>query len=190
VDLTATILSTGWASGVNAYGTVALLGVLGRAGVGDVPEPLTDEPVIALAAVLYAIEFVTDKVPYLDNAWDVVHTLIRPAIGSVLGVEFAAESSGYSELLGGFESGAAALASHGVKAGLRLAINTSPEPVSNIVVSLLEDGAVATVVALAITHPIPAAIIAGTLLALGIGLVVILARVIRRALAQRRRRTG
>ena len=187
VDLTATILSTGWASGVNAYGTVALLGILGRLGVGDVPEPITDDAVIGFAALLYAIEFVADKVPYIDNAWDAVHTLIRPAIGSALGVELAGEGGG-SELAGGLESGGTALASHTVKAGLRLALNTSPEPASNIVVSLLEDGAVATVVALALTHPVAAAIIAGTLLVLGIALVIVLARVIRRALRTRRRR--
>jgi hypothetical protein len=185
VDLTATILSTGWASGVNAYGTVALLGILGRLGVGDVPEPITNDPVIAFASLLYAIEFVADKVPYLDNLWDAAHTLIRPAIGSALGVEFAAEGDG-SELVGGVESGGTALASHMVKASLRLAINTSPEPASNIIVSLLEDGAVAAVVALALTHPVAAAIVAGTLLALGIALVIVLARVIRRAIRARR----
>jgi hypothetical protein len=187
MDLTATILSTGWASGVNAYGTVALLGIFGRVGLGDVPEPLTDEPVIAFASLLYAIEFVADKIPYLDNLWDAVHTLIRPAIGSALGVEFAAQGDA-SEVLGGFESGGTALASHAVKAGLRLAVNTSPEPASNIAVSLAEDGAVATVVALAITHPVAAAIVAGTLLVLGTLLVIVLARVIRHAIRTRQQR--
>jgi hypothetical protein len=185
MDLTATILSTGWASGVNAYGTVALLGVFGRLGVGDVPDPLTEDAVIASASLLYAIEFIADKVPYLDNAWDAVHTLIRPAIGSTLGVEFAGQGD-ISEVLGGVESGGTALASHAVKAGLRLAVNTSPEPVSNVVVSLAEDGAVAAVVALAITNPVAAAIVAGVLLALGIALVVMLARLIRRAIRARR----
>ena len=187
MDLTATILSTGWASGVNAYGTVALLGILGRLGVGEVPQPLTEDTVIAVASVLYAIEFVADKIPYLDNLWDAIHTLIRPAIGSALGVEFAAEGEA-SEVLAGFEGGGTALASHAVKAGLRLAINTSPEPASNIVVSLAEDGAVATVVSLAITYPVAAAIIAGTLLALGVALVVALAGAVRRGIRARRRR--
>ncbi len=187
MDLTATILSTGWASGVNAYGTVALLGILGRLGVGEVPQPLTEDTVIAVASVLYAIEFVADKIPYLDNLWDAIHTLIRPAIGSALGVEFAAEGEA-SEVLAGLEGGGTALASHAVKAGLRLALNTSPEPASNIVVSLAEDGAVATVVSLAITYPVAAAIIAGTLLALGVALVVALAGAVRRGIRARRRR--
>jgi hypothetical protein len=187
MDLTATILSTGWASGVNAYGTVALLGVLGRLGVGDVPDPLTEDAVIGFASLLYAIEFVADKIPFLDSAWDVVHTAIRPAIGSVLGVEFAGEGD-VSEVLGGLESGGTALASHGVKAGLRLAINASPEPASNIIASLLEDGAVAAVVALALTHPVAAAIVAGTLLVLGALLVIVLARAIRRGIRRLQQR--
>lgn len=187
MDLTATILSTGWASGVNAYGTVALLGILGRLGVGEVPDPLTEEPVIIVASILYAVEFVVDKIPYLDSGWDLVQTVFRPAIGSALGVEFAAEG-GASELLGGVESGGTALASHAVKAGLRLAINTTPEPASNVVASLFEDGAVAAVVALALTNPIAAAVVAGALLALGAGLVIALARLIRRGMRSRRQR--
>lgn len=186
MDLTATILSTGWASGVNAYGTVALLGILGRLGVGDVPDPLTEDAVIGVAALLYAIEFVADKIPFVDSAWDVVHTIVRPAIGSVLGVEFAGQGD-VSEVLGGFESGSTALASHGVKAGLRLAINASPEPATNIAASLLEDGAVAAVVALALTYPVAAAIVAAILLVLGIILVIVLARAIRRGIRRLQR---
>ena len=189
MDLVPTLLSTGWASGVNAYATVALLGILGRAGVGEVPEPLERDPVIAFALLMYAIEFVTDKIPFLDSTWDVVHTAVRPAIGSALGVEFAGADDA-NELLGGLGSGGTALASHAVKAGLRLAINASPEPASNILVSLLEDGAVGVVVALALEHPIIAASIAGTLLVAGAVLLVLLARLVRRGLAARRRRSG
>lgn len=187
MELAPTIFSAGWASGVNAYATVLLLGILGRAGVGDVPEPLTRDPVLAVAALMYAIEFVTDKVPYLDNTWDLIHTAIRPAIGSAVGVEFA-DLDGASELAGGAGGGATALVSHGVKAGLRLAINASPEPFSNIIVSLLEDMAVAGVVALAVENPELAAAIAAVLLVAGIALVILLAKLIRRAYAKRRER--
>lgn len=180
MDLLPTLLSTGWASGVNSYATVALLGILGRLGWGDVPDPLTEDPVIAGAAVMYAIEFVTDKIPLVDNTWDVIHTAVRPAIGGALGVEFAS-LDGASEVAGGVGSGGVALVSHGVKAGLRLAINTSPEPLSNIIVSTLEDLAVAGVVALALDHPVLAATISMTLLVAGILLVILLARLIRRA---------
>ena len=180
MDLLPTLLSTGWASGVNAYATVALLGILGRLGWGDVPEPLTEDPVIAGAAVMYAIEFVADKIPLIDNTWDVIHTAIRPAIGGALGVEFAS-LDGASEVAGGVESGGVALVSHGVKSGLRLAINTSPEPLSNIIVSVLEDLAVAGVVVLALEHPKVAAAIAGTLLVCGVILVLLLWKLIRAA---------
>lgn len=190
MDLLPTLMSTGWASGINAYATVAILGLLGRAGVGEVPEPLTTDAVIWGSAVMYAIEFVTDKVPFLDNAWDLVHTLVRPAIGGALGVEFAQlDGAGFGgEAAAGGGSGALALLSHGVKAGLRLGINTSPEPVSNILVSLAEDGAVAGVVALSLENPVPAAIIALLLLAAGAGLVVFLWTRIRRAWRARRQR--
>jgi uncharacterized protein DUF4126 len=181
VDLVPTLISAGWASGVNAYLTVVLLNVLGRAGVGDVPEELQTDAVLAVALVMYAIEFVVDKVPYLDSAWDTVHTLVRPAIGSTIGVALAGDTgaAGIEEALAGGGSGALALASHAVKAGVRLAVNTSPEPASNIAVSLVEDLLVAGVIALALEHPVPAACIALVLLATGIALVVFLARRIR-----------
>ena len=187
MELLPTLLSTSWASGINAYATVALLGLLGRAGFGEVPDALTEDPVIAGAAVMYAIEFVTDKIPYVDNTWDLIHTAVRPAIGSALGVEFAS-IDGSSELAAGAGAGGLSLVSHGVKSGLRLAINTSPEPVSNIITSLLEDLAVAGVIALVIDHPVLAATIAMTLLACGIVLVFLLAKLIRRALRAWRRR--
>jgi len=136
--------------------------------------------VIIGAGVMYAIEFVADKIPFVDNTWDLLHTAIRPAIGGALGVEFAS-LDGANEVVGGMEAGGVALVSHGVKAGLRLAINTSPEPLSNIIVSTLEDLAVAGVVALSLEYPEVAAAIAMTLLVIGVVLVVILAKVIRRA---------
>lgn len=190
MELLPTVLSTGWASGVNAYATVALLGLLGRAGFGEVPEPLTSDAAIWGSVAMYAVEFVADKVPYLDNAWDTIHTLVRPAIGGVVGVEFAQlDQAGFlAEAAAGGGSGALALASHAVKAGLRLGINTSPEPVSNILVSLAEDGAVAGVVALSLEHPVPAAAIAISLLIAGIGLVVFLWTRIRKAWRTRRDR--
>ena len=190
MELVPTIFSTGWASGVNAYATVALLGLLGRAGVGEVPEPLQSDAVIAVSLVMFAIEFVTDKIPYLDNAWDLVHTAVRPAIGSLVGVAFAgdAEVAGIDEALAAGGSGTTALASHAVKAGLRLGINTSPEPFSNILTSLAEDGAVAVVVVFALENPELAALIAAVLLALGAGLAVYLAKRIRRGLTRMRER--
>jgi len=183
MELVSTLVSTGWASGVNAYLTVALMSLLGRAGVGHMPEELQSNSVLIAALVLYAIEFVVDKVPLLDSTWDVVHTIVRPAIASAVGVQIGDSMghTGVEELLTGGGAGAMAFASHGVKAGIRLAVNTSPEPASNIFVSLLEDGLVAGVTVLALDHPVPAAIIAVVLLIAGIALVVFLAKRIRRA---------
>jgi hypothetical protein len=183
MELVSTLVSAGWASGVNAYLTVALMSLLGRAGVGDVPEELQTDGVLIGALVLYAIEFVVDKVPLLDSTWDLVHTIVRPAIASAVGVEIGGDHGavGVDEIFAGGGAGAMAFASHSVKAGLRLAVNTSPEPASNVLVSLLEDGLVAGVTVLALEHPVPAAIVAVILLVLGIALAIFLWKRIRRA---------
>ena len=194
MELAPTVISAGWASGVNAYLTVLVLSLAGRAGWGAVPDELQTDRVLIAALVLTAIEFVTDKVPYLDSVWDGVHTAVRPAIGSLLGVALAgeADTDGSGEVLAAAGSGALALASHGVKAGLRLGINASPEPFSNILASLVEDGLVTGVMLLAIDHPVPAAVIALVLLLSGLVLVVFLIKRIRRALGalQARLRPG
>jgi hypothetical protein len=188
MDLGATLLSTGWASGVNAYGTLAMLGLLGRAGIGDVPEALESYPVIVLSSVMFLVEFVTDKIPLLDTAWDSVHTFIRPAIGGWIGSAFGAEAdlSGLEELSATGGTGAVALASHAVKAGLRVGINLSPEPASNVIASLAEDATVAGMVVLAMEAPEIAAAIAVVLLCAGALLVVLLAKRIRAGWAKYR----
>jgi Domain of unknown function (DUF4126) len=180
--LAPTVVSAGWAAGVNAYGTIAVLGLLGRAGVGEVPDELTGVPVIAVALVMFAIEFVVDKVSYLDSTWDVIQAPVRTAVGGVVGLLFAGEAnvSSLDETLSAAGGGGTALTSALVKTGIRLGINASPEPASNIFMSLLEDGLVAGVTLLALEHPVPAAIVAGILLVLGIALVVFLATRIRR----------
>lgn len=189
MELIPTVISAGYAAGINAYGTVLMLGLLGRAGFGEVPDALTTDSVLIGAGVMYAIEFVTDKVPYLDNTWDLLHTLVRPAIGSVIGVEFADldRAVGAEEVLAGGSAGATALASHTVKTGIRLGVNASPEPFSNIFLSLAEDCLVAGVVALVLKEPVLALVIVLVLLAIGIGIVLLLRRAIRRALERRRR---
>lgn len=190
MDLIPTLLSSGWASGVNAYLTVLVLGLGGRAGIAEVPEQLTETPVLAVAAVMFAIEFVTDKIPYVDNTWDAISTLVRPVIGGVIGVEYA-DLEGLDtvdEALAGGGTGAVALASHAVKAGLRLGINASPEPFSNIIASLTEDGLVAVVTGFSLEHPEIAATIAVLLLATGITVVVLIWTRVRRALAAMQQR--
>jgi hypothetical protein len=179
-------VGAGWAAGVNLYATVLLLGVFGRFGVADVPEPLQSVPVLAAAAVLFVIELVADKIPYLDNVWDAIHTVIRPAGAAVVGALLTGDD--LSTAVASLTSGGVALGSHLVKAGTRLAVNVSPEPVSNILVSFAEDGLVAVMVWFVLTHPVLAAVLALAFLAVGVGVVVVAWRAIRRGLARLRTR--
>ena len=192
MEVVPSLLSAGWASGVNAYLTVAVLSLAGRAGIGDVPEPLQSDGVLYAALAMFAVEFVTDKIPYVDNLWDAVHTAVRPAIGSALGFELAGQEGleGLDEVLAGGGAGALALLSHAVKASLRLGINASPEPVSNIVTSLSEDALVVGVTAFSLENPEIAAAIAVLLLIAGIVLVVVIWTRVRRAMGALLTRLG
>jgi hypothetical protein len=178
------VLTSGWASGVNAYAVVVLMGVLGRLGVDAVPSALERTDVLVVAGVLFVVELVADKVPYLDTAWDTVHTVIRPVVGAAIGALLAGQSGSMEQAVMATTGGISALASHLVKAGLRAAVNTSPEPVSNVVVSTGEDLTVAGVISLAVLNPWAAAAVAGVLLAAGIVLVIVLWQRIRRARAR------
>ncbi|GAA1122751.1 MULTISPECIES: DUF4126 domain-containing protein [Kitasatospora] len=184
------IFTSGWASGVNAYAVVLLLGLFGRfGGAESVPPALERTDVLIAAAVLFLCEAVADKIPYVDSVWDVVHTVIRPAAGTVVGVLMASNDPGsLSEVAAGALGGTTALVSHGIKASLRMAVNTSPEPASNIVVSLLEDLSVAGLVTLAVFHPWVAASAAAVLLVVGVLLVWFAVSRIRRFLQRRRER--
>jgi len=129
---------------------------------------------------MYAMEFVADKIPYVDSTWDAISTAIRPTVGAVIGVLLAGDASSLDQAVSGVVGGGSALASHLVKMGGRLAINSSPEPVSNIIASLTEDLAVLAVVAFAIEHPEIAAAVAGILLLTGLVLLYFIARLVRR----------
>lgn len=189
VDLVPWVFTTGWASGVNAYAVVLVLGLLGRlAGVDAVPVALQRTDVLAAAALLYALEFVADKVPWLDSTWDAVHTAIRPTLGAAIGLLLAGDASTIDQALAAAAGGLTALASHAVKAGLRAAVNTSPEPASNVAVSVAEDVTVAGVMGLAIAAPWVAAAVAALLLVLGLTMVAFVASRIRRARQRRRER--
>lgn len=173
--------SSGWASGVNAYLVVLVLGVAERvAPSAEIPDVLGRWEVLAVAGVMYAFEFVADKVPYVDSAWDAVSTVIRPVVGGVIGALIAGDSAALSELAGGGVGGASALASHTVKAGTRMAVNTSPEPFTNIGLSLGEDVVVLGLVWFAIEHPYVAAGIAAALLVIGLVVLWLAIRAVRR----------
>ncbi len=186
MELLPAVFSSGWASGVNAYLVVLALGLWGRStGAEAVPDALTRTDVLVAAAVMYGIEFVTDKIPYLDSLWDTVSTAIRPTVGAIIGLLLAGDASSVEQATMAAVGGGSALASHLVKAGIRLAVNGSPEPVTNASVSLGEDVTVAGVVTLVVFHPWWALGISATLLVLGIVIVVLLMRWVRRGWRRR-----
>jgi hypothetical protein len=188
VDLLPVVVGTGWTSGLSAYGTALVLGLLGRSGLDQVPDVLTRGEILIPAGLMFALEFVVDKIPYLDNMWDAVHTVIRPVLAGMMGLAFAGDADAVGEALAATGTGTIALMSHAVKAGLRLAVNASPEPFSTIAVSSVEDMAMAGVSYLVATHPWIAFAIAAALLTGGILLVVAIRRRIRRFLQGRRSR--
>lgn len=188
-DLVPWVFTSGWASGVNAYAVVLVLGLLGRfGGVDAIPPALQRTDVLTGAAILYFLEFVADKVPWLDSTWDAVHTAIRPVLGAAIGLLLAGDASSVEQALAAAAGGLSALASHAVKAGLRAAINTSPEPASNIAVSVAEDVTVAGLISLAVAAPWVAAGIAAALLLTGMAIVILVASRIRRYRERRRQR--
>ncbi|MGW4205317.1 DUF4126 domain-containing protein [Streptomyces sp. NPDC004726] len=183
------VFTSGWASGINAYAVVLLLGVFGATGLTDeVPDALQRTDVLIVAGVLFLCEAVADKIPYVDSAWDSAHTVIRPVAGAVVAALLAGQSGSLPEIAAGAVGGSTALVSHFVKAGTRMAVNTSPEPFSNIAVSVAEDLGVAGIITFAIFNPVAAAIIAGALLVLGVVTVVFLISRIRRFWRRRAQR--
>ncbi|MEJ7793937.1 MAG: DUF4126 domain-containing protein [Nocardioides sp.] len=181
--------SSGWASGVNAYLVVLVLGLADRAGdLAQVPDALGRWDVLTVAGILYAMEFVADKIPFIDSTWDAISTAIRPTAGAVIGVLLAGDASSLDQAVLGVVGGGTALLSHLVKAGSRLAINSSPEPFSNIAASVAEDFVVLGLVWFAIDSPRAAAAIAGVLLAIGLVVLYLLARLVRRGWRRWKRR--
>lgn len=177
----ALVFSSGWGAGINSYLVVLVLGVCEDVTKTErIPHVLGTWPVLVAAGLLYALEFVGDKIPYVDSVWDGVSTFIRPTVGAVIGVLLAGDASSLDQAVLGVVGGSTALASHSVKAGSRLAINASPEPFTNTIASLTEDMSVLGVVALATAHPHVAAAIAGTLLVVGLIALFFLAKLIRK----------
>ena len=180
-------IANGWGCGISCYAVVLITGLVGRSGAAETPEALQRTDVLVVAGVLLVIEFVADKIPYVDSVWDSVHTVVRPAVGAAVGAVLVTDGSGLEQVVVATGTGATALGSHLEKGGIRLGVNASPEPVSNAVVSLGEDGAVATVTLLAWQHPWVAAGIAVLLLVSGAALAVFLVRRVRRGWARVRR---
>ena len=189
MDLLPLVVSSGWASGVNAYLLVLVLGIADRvAGISQVPDVLARTDVLAIAGALYAVEFVADKIPYLDSTWDAVSTAIRPTVGAVVALMLAGDVSTLEQAVWAVLGGGTALASHSVKAGLRLAVNTSPEPVTNVAASVTEDLTVLGVLLLAVSYPWIAFGVVVVLLVGGLALLMVVARRVRRGLRSWRER--
>ncbi len=152
-------------AGLNLYLTVLIAGLAIRfnwIALGDQYEQLTvlgHPAVIAAASVFFLAEFFSDKIPWVDSAWDTVHTLIRPIGGALLAMKTLGATDPAFEVIIALLAGSATLVTHGVKASTRLAVNTSPEPVSNIVVSTAEDTAVIGGLALMAISPMVAGIV-------------------------------
>jgi Domain of unknown function (DUF4126) len=135
-------MGASWVSGINLYVTVATLGLLGRFANLKLPGELgvlTSWWVIGIALFLFIIEFVADKIPVVDSMWDVIHTFIRIPAGAVLAATAFGNFDRSVQVVAFLLGGGLAISSHGTKAATRLLINTSPEPASNIVASVLED---------------------------------------------------
>ena len=177
MDSLAYVITSGWASGLNVYATILMTGLLGRyGGVDGVPDVLQRTDVLIAAGALAAVEFVADKIPYVDSVWDAVHTAIRPTLGAIVGALLGGEAADVGSAAGAVLGGGTALLTHASKAGLRLAVNASPEPFSNVALSLAENTAVVAVILFSVDHPWAALAIALTLLGGGMLFVVLLFR--------------
>ena len=142
ISTLATAMGTAWLSGINLYATVATLGLLQRFQWVKLPGELNalgEWWIIGVAGALYVIEFVADKIPAVDTAWDAIHTFIRVPAGAIMAATAFADFDPSIKMAALLAGGTLALGSHGTKAATRLAANTSPEPFSNIALSLIED---------------------------------------------------
>jgi hypothetical protein len=166
--------SASWASGINPYLLVLLMGLFGRFAGSDVPPGLERVDVLLIFAVLVVIDAVADKIMLVDSAWDAVNTVIRPVAGGVVSVLIVSPNADIPTAVIAAAGGAVALVTHLAKATTRIAVNTSPEPASNIVISVAEDIAVTGVVVVALVNPWVAAAVAMVLLVAAVATAVAL----------------
>ncbi len=151
------LLVAGWTSGTSVYLTAAIVGIAGRMGWMKLPgalDTLQNPFIIALAVLIYAVEFVADKIPLVDSAWDAAHTFIRPAAAAAAGYLGGTEYGPAAQTGLALLTGTIALDAHALKSTTRLAINTSPEPFSNIGASLAEHSFVIFLFWFFIKHPV------------------------------------
>lgn len=177
-----------FASGLNIYATVAVLGLCAHYGLVTLPDQFQalDHPLIIGAALLmYVVEFVADKIPWVDSVWDAVHTVIRPIGGAFVAVAALGHASPAATTLAALLGGSVAMTTHLTKAGTRAAANASPEPFSNWILSVVEDMFAVGLAYGAVQHPKIALAIALTLLVLIVVFASVLVRWVRRRFTTR-----
>jgi hypothetical protein len=178
-----------FASGINLYATIAVIGLCSRFDLIALPDQFRvfDNPIVIGAAVaMYLIEFVADKIPWVDSIWDGVHTVIRPIGGAIIAVSALGTASPAAQTLAALVGGSVAMTTHLTKAGTRAAANTSPEPFSNWILSFSEDAFVVGLTYFAVQQPVWAAAIALVLLAAIVAFASVIVRAVRRRFSSRR----
>ena len=178
-------LGAGFSSGLNLYATVATLGLLQRYGVIHLPgslQVLSHPWILGIALALYAIEFLADKIPYVDTIWDAVHTLIRPPAAALLAYSATVAAPAEWRWGAALLAGGVALTSHSTKASTRAAVNTSPEPFSNWLLSFGEDTLAVWLTWMATVHPTVTIVVVSILIVLAGFLLFHLFRFLRRSL--------
>lgn len=183
VSIIALSMGAAWASGINLYATIFMLGYMGSTGQMQLPPELmvvTDPMVMFAAAVMYCVEFFADKIPGVDSGWDSIHTFIRIPAGAMLAAGAVGDISPAVELSAAILGGSLAAGSHLTKSGSRLLINTSPEPASNWTASVSEDLLVIAGLWTALNHPVIFLILLALFIVMMIWLLPKLWRVIKR----------
>jgi hypothetical protein len=175
-----------FAAGINLYATVAILGLASRYGWVALPpqyQVFDNNWIIGGALALYVIEFVADKIPWVDSAWDAVHTVIRPVGGALIAVATLGEQSTTMQTLVALFGGALAASTHFSKAGTRVLANASPEPFTNWILSIGEDAFVVGLGVLALKYPAAAAIVVIVCVAVIVSFAAVIVKLVRRRFA-------
>ncbi|MFV9614602.1 MAG: DUF4126 domain-containing protein [Gammaproteobacteria bacterium] len=159
IDIIAMTLGVAWASGINLYAAILVMGIMGAGGYTELPPSLTvlQDPMVLMAAgLMYFVEFFADKIPGVDSGWDAIHTFIRIPAGAMLAVGAAQglEINQAAELAAALLGGSLAATSHLTKSSTRLVLNTSPEPITNATASIVEDLAVVGGLWTALNYPL------------------------------------
>jgi hypothetical protein len=184
-NITALIVAVSFAAGLNIYATVLTLGILARTQVVSLPsglESLGQTWILVVCAIMFAIEFVADKIPGVDMIWNGLHTVVRIPIAGLIAYHASAQLSPQMQIMATAIGAAIALATHSSKIAVRAAITPSPEPISNIALSTIEDTVAVGLTWIATHHPVIAASSALAILVVGIIVARALLRAIQRPL--------